>query len=80
MEGGDPSRLLGIGEATWPHHVQFQAPHYKRDIDILEGVLCRAMKMMEGLDHLSCEERVSELGLFSPEKRTPQGISMYINT
>jgi len=34
--------------------------------------------MMKGLEHLSCEERLREMGL---EKRRPGGISsMYINT
>ena len=49
--------------------IQVWDPQHRKDVEVLERVQSRAMKMIKGLECLSYEDRLKDLGLFSLEKR-----------
>ncbi|GAB0185680.1 hypothetical protein GRJ2_001033300 [Grus japonensis] len=53
--------------------VQLWGPQYRRDMELLERVQRRVMKMIRGMEHLSYVDRLREWGLFSLEKRRLRG-------
>lgn len=68
-QGGDPCLYSAWVRPHLEHWVLFGAPQYTSDAELLERDEQWAMRMTEGLEHLSSEERLRELGLPGLEKK-----------
>ena len=53
--------------------LQMQSPLSRRDTDLLECIQKRVTKMIQGMEPLPYKGRLTELGLFSLEKRRFRG-------
>jgi len=60
------------------YSIQFRVPQFKKDEELLERVQWRAVRMMRGLEHLSYEERLKKLGLFSLKRRRLRDAYKYL--
>jgi len=69
VEGGDSASLLcsALVRPQLQSCIQLWSPQQKKNMEQLLWVQKKVTKLIRGLKHLSCEEKLRELGLLSLE-------------
>ena len=68
-----PVSLSALMRSHLDYCIQPQGLQYKEDMDLLERVQRWARNVIRGLEYLSYEDRLRELGLFSVQKLRLRG-------
>lgn len=65
--------LLGTLSSQPGNSTQIWALLFQKDVDKLASVQKRATGMISGLENMTCEGRLKELGLFSLQQKSLRG-------
>lgn len=70
---GVRNMIVPLYSALMKPHLEYciesLGPQHKKHVELLDEVWRRTLKIIKGLEHVCCEERLIELGLFCLEKR-----------
>jgi len=73
LAGQDVIQRDQYRKSSGPRWTLWTSPQHGRDMDLLEHIQRRATNIIQGMEHLSYEDRLWELGLCSLEEKALEG-------